>query len=90
MLRVRTIDLCAHNIYSANHEDLPTLKQLGRHIYHNIYIAADPTPVSVDDAAHAVHYIVRPQCLGLLSESFFATTSNQQICISQPIVNYKM
>ena len=45
------------------------LKQPGRYVSlnHNIYIAADPTPVEVDQAAHACHRIVRLQCL--LSES---------------------
>ena len=33
------------------------LKQLGRYasLNHNIYIAADPTPVDIDHAAHAGH-----------------------------------
>ena len=25
MLRMRTITLCAHNVYSANHDDIPNL-----------------------------------------------------------------
>ena len=27
MLRIRTITLCAHNVYSANHSDTPTLSK---------------------------------------------------------------
>ena len=40
-------------------------KQLSRYasLTHNIYIAADPTTVDFDHAAHACHHIVRPQCL---------------------------
>ena len=45
------------------------LKQLGRYasLIHNIYIAADPTPVDVHHAPHSSHCVMRPQCL--LSES---------------------
>ena len=41
------------------------LKQLGRFVSlnRNIYIAAGPTIVDVDHAAHTDHCIVRPQCL---------------------------
>ena len=38
--------------------------QLGRYdlLNNNIYIVADPTPMDVDHATHAGHYIVRPRC----------------------------
>ena len=41
------------------------LKQMDRFasLNHNIYIAANPSALNVDNAAHACHYIVRPHCL---------------------------
>ena len=49
-------------IYSRGGAYPDGLKQMDRHasLNHNIYIAADPTPVDVDHAAHAGHSIVRP------------------------------
>ena len=54
------------------HMDLclyPELKELGRYssLNHNIYIAAYPNHVDIDQAAHARHCIICPKCL--LSES---------------------
>ena len=44
MLRMRAIALCAHDLYSANHDDT---------LSHNITVVAGPSPVDVGYAAHA-------------------------------------
>ena len=51
------------NVMPALVQCFVSVGNMGRYasLIHNIYIAADPTPVHVDHVAHACHCIVRPR-----------------------------
>ena len=69
MLRMRAIEFCAHNVYSANHDDTPTLiKDLIVSIYHPSRTRVNLADLLADDvdkhwiSGDDVHSVIRCRC----------------------------